>query len=97
MYFPFDSGVVKRDTYDIRPLQTTPLTLSRFQAEADYVSALRKDPTVVREHPWRLTLPAVQTQHAQREPVHEATYKFVELVFGGRYARRHFRVAGRRG
>jgi hypothetical protein len=61
------------------------------------VTALRNDLTAAHEHPWRLTLPAVQTQDAQREPVHEATFRFVALVFGSRYARRHFRVTGRRG
>jgi hypothetical protein len=61
------------------------------------VTALRNDLTAVREHPWRLTLPAVQTKDAQREPVQEATLRFVQLVFGSRYARRHFRLAGRRG
>lgn len=56
------------------------------------MTALRKQAPVVDENPWVLAVPAVNTPEPQREPVQEATYRFVQLAFGIRYARRHFRV-----
>jgi hypothetical protein len=60
------------------------------------MTALRHEASPVPERRWILTTPAVDVQDAQHEPVHEATYRFVELVFGGRYARRHFRIVEHR-
>jgi hypothetical protein len=56
------------------------------------MTALRTEATVVHENPWVVTVPAVNTPDPQREAVHEATYRFVQLVFGVRYAHRHFTV-----